>query len=131
MANTHISKAKIGQKGKKSEDKKVTPPGFEPGSLDPKSNTLPLSYGGKEFWGKKFMYLNQRYTKISLNYYYWYLPRPQGQQGALTVKIEQWGTTGGNVGPKGQQGGIVMGPTGTKGVIMGVMGSLKCEFVLV
>ena len=66
MANTHISKAKIGQKGKKSEDKKVTPPGFEPGSLDPKSNTLPLSYGGKEFWGKKFMYLNQRYTKISL-----------------------------------------------------------------
>ena len=55
----------------------------------------------------------------------------RGQRRTCRGKIEQWGMTGSNVGPKGQQGGIVMGPTGTKGVIMGVMGSLKCEFVLV
>ena len=53
MANTHFSKAKIGQKSKKSENKKVAPPGFEPGSLDPKSDALPLSYGGGEFLGQK------------------------------------------------------------------------------
>ena len=41
MANTHNSKAKIGQKGKKMQEKKVAPPGFEPGSLDPKSDALP------------------------------------------------------------------------------------------
>ena len=50
MANTHINKAKIGQK---SENKKVAPPGFEPGSLDPKSDALPLSYGGGKLWGQK------------------------------------------------------------------------------
>ena len=41
MANTHYSKAKVGQKSKKSEGKKLAPPGFEPGSLDPKSDALP------------------------------------------------------------------------------------------
>ena len=53
MANTHFSKAKIGQKSKNSEGKKVGPPGFEPGLLDPKSDALPLSYGGGEFLGQK------------------------------------------------------------------------------
>ena len=43
MAKIWFSKAKVGQKSKKSEAKKVAPPGFEPGSLDPKSDTLPLS----------------------------------------------------------------------------------------
>ena len=48
------SKAKLGQKGKKSENKKVAPPGFEPGSLDPKSDALPTELlAQKEIWAKK------------------------------------------------------------------------------
>ena len=36
------------QKSKKNEGEKVAQPGFEPGSLDPKSDALPPSYrGGK------------------------------------------------------------------------------------
>ena len=53
VAKIHISKAKTGQKSKKNEGKKVAPPGFEPGSPDPKSDALPLSYGGGEFLGQK------------------------------------------------------------------------------
>ena len=54
MANTHFSKAKIGQKSKKSENKKVAPPGFEPGSLDPKSDALPTELlAQRRNWAKK------------------------------------------------------------------------------
>ena len=45
----------------------------------------------------------------------------RGQGRTCRGKIEQWGMTGSNVGPKGQQGGIVMGATGVKGVVMGVI----------
>ena len=44
MANIHISKGKKTKNAKKWEEKKLHHlawPGFEPGSLDPKSNALP------------------------------------------------------------------------------------------
>ena len=53
MAKVQFSKAKPGQKSKKIEEKKVAPPGIEPGSLDPKSDALPLSYGGGKILGPK------------------------------------------------------------------------------
>ena len=49
MANTHFSKAKLSQKSKKMEDKKVAPPGFEPGSLD----ALTIGLRGKGKYGAK------------------------------------------------------------------------------
>ena len=48
-----FNKAKLGQKCKKSEEKKVAPLGIEPGSLDPKSDALTTELLGKQFWGAK------------------------------------------------------------------------------
>ena len=63
MAKICFSKAKIGQKSKKSEGKKVAPPGFEPGSLDPKSDALPTELlAQRRNLAKKFMYLNLIYS---------------------------------------------------------------------
>ena len=64
MANTLYSKAKVGQKSKKSEGKKVAPPGFEPGSLDPKSDALPTELlAQNENSGQNFSYLNLMYLQ--------------------------------------------------------------------
>ena len=57
MANTHNSKAKLSQKCKRSENKKVAPPGFEPGSPDPMSDALPQDHGGGKKFGPKIMVL--------------------------------------------------------------------------
>ena len=58
MGKMHISKAKIGQKCKKVEGKKVAPPGIEPGSLDPKSDALPTELPlQSRISGRNFRYL--------------------------------------------------------------------------
>ena len=51
MAKIWFNKAKLGQKCKKSEGKKVAAPGFEPGSLDPKSNALTTELQRKQEFG--------------------------------------------------------------------------------
>ena len=58
-----LVKTKYGKKAKILKEKKVAPPGIEPGSLDPKSDALPLSYRGRKLSGFKSMDLNYL-TKI-------------------------------------------------------------------
>ena len=59
MAKVWFSKAKIGQKSKKMKGKKVAPPGFEPGSLDPKSDALPTELlAQRRNLAQKFRYLS-------------------------------------------------------------------------
>ena len=53
MAKINNHKAKIGQKGKKVEGKKVADQGFEPGSLDPKSDTLTTELWRQGILGRK------------------------------------------------------------------------------
>ena len=70
MAKIHISKGKPWQKCKKMEGKKVAPPGFEPGSLDPKSDALPLDHGGGKFFGPKIDVfepkIHENFTKFKI-----------------------------------------------------------------
>ena len=68
MAKIWFSKAKVGQKSKKNEGKKVAPPGFEPGTSGlwgRRSNHSATEEGN--FWAKKFIYFYLISSKFSLN----------------------------------------------------------------